>query len=287
VLCEKPVCHDYATLGAPTSWRIPKHSKLGAGSTFRYAPAVQYLYHLIREGFIGQPFIYNGYEQNYQWINPDTSMDKRIHKDRARAPRSKDKDPRREAIQVLSLEGYGAPTIDIGLMCTGSDLTQVVGILSNMIPYRRPTNLDTERVRINIDDADIFIGECQNGALFSLQSSFVTIGNYPGIEARIYGSKGAIIVRLVEEFGECQTIKMATPDAVELSNRRSRKSISAGLRERRAMALAVLCQSRAQFRDGDCQRRRGNQAFCAARRSRKSSTRRTSRTAACSGSLCY
>ena len=114
-----------------------------------------------------------------------------------------------------SLEGYGAPTIDIGLMCTGSELTQVIGIMSNMVPFRRPTNLDTERARINIDDADIFIGECANGALYSLQSSFVTVGNYPGIEARIYGSNGALIVRLVEEFGECQTIHGAKPDAVE------------------------------------------------------------------------
>ena len=31
-----------------------------------------------------------------------------------------------------------------------------------------------------------------NGALFSLQSSYVTIGNYPGIEARIFVSEGAI-----------------------------------------------------------------------------------------------
>ena len=97
----------------------------------------------------------------------------------------------------------------------GSDLKQVVGVLANMVPYRRRTNLDTQLDRINVDDADIFIGECQNGALFSLQSSFVTVGNYPGIEARIYGSKGAIIARLVSEFGVIQTLKRATADAVE------------------------------------------------------------------------
>jgi predicted dehydrogenase len=70
-------------------------------------------------------------------------------------------------------------------------------------------------MRMNIDDGDIFIGEYANGALGSIQSSFVTIGNYPGVEARIYGSKGAIICRLVEEFGIAETIKVATPDDVE------------------------------------------------------------------------
>jgi predicted dehydrogenase len=118
-------------------------------------------------------------------------------------------------ITVSSLEGYGAPTIDIGLECVGSDLERVVGILANMVPYRRRTNLDAERERINIDDADMFMAEASNGALFSMQSSYVTVGNYPGIEARIFGSEGAIQARLVEEFGVIQTIHTAKPGAVE------------------------------------------------------------------------
>jgi predicted dehydrogenase len=47
----------------------------------------------------------------------------------------------------------------------------------------------------------------------------VTVGNYPGIEARICGSAGAIQVRLVEEFGVIQTIRTATADAVEFVER--------------------------------------------------------------------
>src|SRR3989442_218926 len=171
------------------------------------------MFELIRDGFVGKPFVFNGYEQNSQWLDPDNPMDKRIHRVRPVGETPRGTDPRREAIAVASLEGYGAPTIDIGLSCTGSDLTQVVGILSNMIPLRRPTNLDTERARINVDDADIFIGECANGALYSLQSSFVTVGNYPGIEARIYGSKGALICRVLGEIRECQTLHNATPDS--------------------------------------------------------------------------
>jgi predicted dehydrogenase len=215
VLVEKPVCHDYRDVWKAHELALSKNLKTKVGLTFRYAPAIQYMYELIREGFIGQPFIFNGFEQNSQWIDPDNPMDKRIHRVPPVGETLRGTDPRPEAIELSSLEGYGAPTIDIGLMCTGSDLTHVVGMMSNMIPMRRRTNLDTERVRINIDDADIFIGECQNGALFSLQSSYVTVGNYPGIEARIYGSKGALICRLVEEFGECQTLRSATPDAVE------------------------------------------------------------------------
>jgi len=215
VLVEKPVCHYYRDVWRAHALARSKNLKTKVGLTFRYAPAVQYMFELIQEGFVGQPYVFNGYEQNSQWIDPDTPMDKRIHKTKPVGEPSWGVDPRREAIEVSSLEGYGAPTIDIGLEVVGSELTQVVGILGNMVPFRRRTNLDTEWERINIDDADMFIGECANGALYSMQSSYVTVGNYPGIEARIFGSKGAIKVRLVEEFGEIQTIHTARPDAVE------------------------------------------------------------------------
>jgi predicted dehydrogenase len=218
-LVEKPVCHDYRDVWRAHHLARSKGLKTKVGLTFRYAPAVMYMFDLIRQGFIGQPFVFNGYEQNSQWLDPDNPMDKRIHKVKPTGEAPWGTDLTREGITVSSLEGYGAPTIDIGLECVGADLTQVVGILANMVKHRRRTNLDTERERINIDDADVFIGEAANGALFSMQSSYVTVGNYPGIEARISGSEGAIHVRLVEEFGVIQTIETARPDAVEFVQR--------------------------------------------------------------------
>jgi len=214
-LVEKPVCHDFRDVWRAHALAESKGLKTKVGLTFRYAPAVLYMFDLIRDGFIGQPFIFNGYEQNSQWLDPDNPMDKRIHKVSPTSDSQWGADLTREGITVSSLEGYGAPTIDIGLECVGAGLTRVVGVLANMVPYRRRTNLDTERERINIDDADMFIAEAENGALFSMQSSYVTVGNYPGIEARIFGSAGAIRVRLVEEFGVIQTIHTARPDAVE------------------------------------------------------------------------
>ena len=70
-------------------------------------------------------------------------------------------------------------------------------------------------MRMNIDDGDIFIGEYANGGLGSIQTSFVTVGNYPGLEARVYGSAGALICRLVEENGVCESLRGATADQVE------------------------------------------------------------------------
>jgi hypothetical protein len=86
--------------------------------------------------------------------------------------------------------------------------------MRNFIPERMVRDTGT-MMRVNIDDGDIYLAEYTNGVISSVQSSFVTIGNYPGIEVRLYGEKGAIICRLVEEFGVAETIKVATPDDVE------------------------------------------------------------------------
>jgi predicted dehydrogenase len=128
--------------------------------------------------------------------------------------RQVDPDADQSVLQVSSLEGYGAPIIDLAHLFVGSDLAQVVGTMRNFIPERM-VRATGRMMRMNIDDGDIFLGEFQNGALCSVQTSFVTVGNYPGIEARIYGSRGALICRLVEEFGVCETLEAATPDEVE------------------------------------------------------------------------
>jgi predicted dehydrogenase len=202
VLCEKPVAYDFRDTLRARDLARKKGLKTKVGLTFRYSPAMRYMRELVATGFVGTPFIFNGYEQNSQWLNPSTPL------------RQVDPDADQSVIQVSSLEGYGAPIIDLAHLMIGSNLSQVVGTMRNFIP-KRMVRATGRMMRMNIDDGDIFIGEFTNGALCSIQTSFVTVGNYPGIEARIYGSEGAIICRLVEESGVCETLKTAKPDDVE------------------------------------------------------------------------
>ncbi|CAG1769831.1 scyllo-inositol 2-dehydrogenase (NAD(+)) [uncultured bacterium] len=202
VLCEKPVAFDYRETLRASAFARSRRLKTRLGFTFRFSPAMQYMKALIDEGFIGTPFIFNGYEQNSQWLDPKTPL------------RQVDPDADPSVLHVSSLEGYGAPIIDLGMWFTGSPFAQVVGTMRNFIPERM-VRATGRMMRMNIDDGDIFLGEFANGAIGSVQTSFVTVGNYPGLEARMYGSEGALICRLVEERGICEVLRGAKPDAVE------------------------------------------------------------------------
>jgi len=202
VLCEKPVADDFRDTKRAAALAREKGLKTKLGFTFRYSPAVQYAKALIDEGFIGTPFMFNGYEQNSQWLNPSEPL------------RQEDHEADQSVMQVSSMQSYGAPIMDIAHLCMGSRFDRVIGVMKNFIPERAVRATD-RTMRMNIDDGDIFIGEFVNGAIGSIQTSYVTIGNYPGIEARIYGSEGALICRLVEENGICETIRAATPDDIE------------------------------------------------------------------------
>ena len=203
VLCEKPVNRDARETQRAADLAKAKGVKTKLGFTFRYAPAIQMAKDLIDSGFIGEPYVFNGYEQNSQWIDPATPL------------RQAEQTSLGEGvIAVSSIEGYGAPIIDIMHWWVNSPMTQVVGTMRNFVPTRMIRATGTME-RMNIDDGDMWMCEFESPTIASIQSSYVTVGNYPGVEARIYGSKGAIIVRLVEEFGICQTIKVATKDSVE------------------------------------------------------------------------
>ena len=103
-LVEKPVCHDYKDVWRAHELAQAKGLKTKVGLTFRYAPAVMYMLELIREGFIGDPFIFNGFEQNSQWLDPENPMDKRIHKTKPVGEAPWGTDLSREGITVFKTQ---------------------------------------------------------------------------------------------------------------------------------------------------------------------------------------
>lgn len=200
VLCEKPLAMNLKE--ARSLWEEAKSAKVKTmmGFTFRYSPALRRMKELIAEGFVGEPYLVNGFEQNSQFINPSTPF-----------RWNPGEDPK--AILSGSLEEYAPHLIDIALWLLG-DVKQVVGNMKNFVPERFIRD-EGKMMPINIEDASMWLAEFENGAQGTFQSSFVAVGNYPGVEFRVFGSKGAIIAKLVEEKGINESLKVATIERPE------------------------------------------------------------------------
>ncbi len=204
-LCEKPVAHDFRNTWRAHEIATSKGLKTKVGLTFRYAPSMQYMRDLIADGFVGEPFIFNGYEQNSQFISPTEPVTK---EDMIVETGTKE-------IMVSSIEGYGAPIIDLSLWFMDSPLKSLVGLLYNFVPFR--TMPGGQQIRTNIDDGDVYIGEYSKGGFCTIQSSYVTVNSYPGLEARMYGSQGALLCRLGAELETQEVLRQSTsPDAHEV-----------------------------------------------------------------------
>lgn len=200
ILCEKPLATTFKEARILHEKAATNHVRTKVGFTFRYSPMMLRMKELIDEGFIGIPYHFNGFEQNSQFIDASTPFRWTPSSDASK-------------IMPGSLEEYGPHLIDLALWLMG-DLKTVIGHMTNFIPERMIRD-QNKVLPINIEDGCIWIGEFENGAQATFQTSYIAIGGYPGVEIRIYGSKGALIGRIVEEFGTTESLKAATPDKVE------------------------------------------------------------------------
>ena len=256
VLCEKPVAFDFRdTLRAAWTREVERgedetrlYVSLLAGDALHESDDRRRL---------------RRHAVHIQRLRAELAVDRSVHAFAAGRSHSD-----QSVLQVSSLEGYGAPIIDLGCGSSGSRYASVVGTMRNFVP-ERVVRATGKMTRMNIDDGDIFIGEFENGALGSVQTSFVTVGNYPGLEARVYGSEGAIICRLVEERGVCESLKVATKAEVEFREVAVPAAIlSAGRQPARVVAHALLRQPRLLVHRGDSGRRRRKRGRFSRRRLR-------------------
>jgi predicted dehydrogenase len=96
----------------------------------------------------------------------------------------------------------------------GGEFGSVASTMKNFIPERIVRG-EVGLQKIKVEDGAVALVEYANGAQGLLQTSYVAVGNYPGVEIRVYGSKGAAVARLISEFGTAETLKIAKAEAVE------------------------------------------------------------------------
>jgi predicted dehydrogenase len=201
VLSEKPLAEYARDAFAAAAAADARGVRTKIGFTFRYSPAMRRLRDWIADGTLGDIFHIHGFEQNSQFLDPDFPL-RQVPPDA----------PRGELIPS-SIVGYGSHLVDLMRWC-GGEFAAVCGTMHNFIPERVVRGMPG-RQAISIEDGTVAIVEFASGAQGLLQTSFIAVGNYPGVEIRVYGSKGAAIARLIAERGVAETLTFASADDVD------------------------------------------------------------------------
>lgn len=204
VLSEKPLHTEAQPAFDAANRAAQKGVRTKLGFTFRYSPAIRQIREWVADGTLGEIFHIHGFEQNCQWLYPEEPL-------RQIAP-----DTPRDRLIPASIVGYGSHLIDL-MRWIGGEFGSVASSMKNFIPNRLIRGEEGMQ-HVPIDDGTVALVEYANGTQGMLQTSYIAVGNYPGVEIRVYGSKGAAAARLISEYGVAETLKFASADSIEFKD---------------------------------------------------------------------
>ncbi len=199
ILTEKPVGHTLEE-AADLAKRIKGKGIIHhVGFTFRYSPVVRKAKELIDSGVLGTIYHVQGFEQNGQLVDEATPLPRRGF-----SPKT----------DSGALHGYGSHLIDLCRWLCG-EVTAVIGQAETYIKHRPVLENPEETMEVTVDDSTIWLCRYENGAQGVMQASKVAIGEYPGVEIRVYGSKASLWLRLAVEGDGYDRLWMATRENME------------------------------------------------------------------------
>ncbi len=181
ILCEKPLGHTLEETRKLYQEARRRKVVTFMGFTFRFSPAVRYLRDLVLQGFCGEIYHFQGFEQNALLVDPETPLP-RI----GFSPKT----------DSGALHGYGSHLLDLARWTLG-EFDEVIGDMATCIK-ERPVLDEDARLPVEVDDSTTVLARFAGGAQAVMQFSKVAMGYAPGVEMRIYGSRAALWVRLEE-----------------------------------------------------------------------------------------
>ena len=214
VLCEKPLANSVAEAEEMTR-AADKAAANGVramvGFTYRRVPAIALARRLVADGRIGTVrHVRAQYLQD--WIaDPEAPLSWRLQRERAGSG---------------SLGDIGAHVIDLAQHVTGDAIAEVSGDLVTFVA-ERPLALEhaglsgtasTERGRVTVDDAAVFLTRFRSGALGVFEATRFATGRKNALRLEVNGSLGS----LAFDFEDMNVLEFfdASLDAAEAGFRR-------------------------------------------------------------------
>lgn len=192
VLCEKPLARtlDDACRMADAARSARVLTKVGF--TMRYAPAVIRLRELIVSEALGRPYLLEAFLQNGQFLSPERPLHWKMTREHAGAG---------------AVVEYGIHGLDLAQWLLG-EVRRVCAAGRTMIP-ERPLPSGNGVAKVEVDDSCAWLMDFANGALGVCHAGWATVGRAPGLELRVYGSRGAAQCILSDELPGGESLRLA------------------------------------------------------------------------------
>jgi len=186
VLCEKPLAMTVKQAQAMLTAAQKSKIVHMVCHNYRRIPAIALAKKMITEGALGQIYHYHArYAQDWL-VDPDFALNWRLEKKTSGSG---------------ALGDINAHIIDLARYLVG-EFTKVTGTLHTFIPERPiESNTKTPGImpkvqrkmgKVTVDDAAVFLGCFENGALANLEATRMALGRKNHINIEINGSKGSL-----------------------------------------------------------------------------------------------
>lgn len=193
VLCEKPLANTVAeaeAMVAAADAAAAHGVKAMVGFTYRRVPAVQLARQLVAAGDVGEIREARAvYLQD--WLSdPEAPMTWRLDKSAAGSG---------------ALGDLGAHIVDMVQFLTGELVSRVAGTVRTFTTERplltsnvglSGTASTTERGRVTVDDAALFLAELEGGGVATFEATRVAPGRKNGLKVELNGTKGSLVFDL-------------------------------------------------------------------------------------------
>lgn len=196
VLCEKPLAFTVAQARAMADLARNSPVQTKVGFTMRYAPAMRRLRELMAEEYIGTPYLMQLFLQNGQFLDPMKPRHWKMTREHAGAG---------------VIAEYGIHGLDIARWMFG-DVTRVCATGRTFVSERPPDD-GNRMLPVEVEDSCGWLMHFANGALGVCHAGWSTVGRAPGLEIRLFGSRGAVQVRLSEDLPSSELLSVASADA--------------------------------------------------------------------------
>jgi predicted dehydrogenase len=188
VLCEKPLANTVAeaeAMAEAAARAATRGVRSMVGFTYRRVPAIGLARQLVAEGRLGEiRHVRAQYLQD--WIaDPTAPMSWRLQKERAGSG---------------ALGDIGAHIVDLTQHITGQRLTGVSALLETFVK-ERPLPASEGSLsgvagqgtgRVTVDDAAVFLGRFDGGALATFEATRFALGRKNAIRIEVNGSRGSL-----------------------------------------------------------------------------------------------